>query len=73
MSEKKIAMKCDFRGCTEMVQWYRKYKGELLKLCTKHEACMARAHQGRSFDPKELNPDDWQYLIEKDEDDELEV
>jgi len=35
-------------------------------LCTKHEAYMARTHQGTSLDPRELNPDDWEYLIEKD-------
>jgi hypothetical protein len=66
MSKKKAPLKCDFVGCTEMVQWYRKYKGELLKLCTKHEAHMARQHQGHSLEPKDLTPDDWQYLIEKD-------
>ncbi len=27
--------KCDFKDCEEIAQWYRKRKGELLKLCTK--------------------------------------
>lgn len=66
MSERKKSLKCDFEGCQEMVQWFRKYKGELLKLCTKHEAYMARAHQGRSLESEDLNPSDWQYLEEKD-------
>ena len=71
LPEKKIVMRCDFIGCTEMAQWYRRYKGELLRLCTKHEAYMVRAHQGFSVESKDLTPDDRRYLIEKDEDDEL--
>jgi len=66
MPEKKTVLKCDFEGCQEMVQWFRRYKGELLKLCTKHEARMAREHQGRSLDSKDLDSDDWEYLREKD-------
>jgi hypothetical protein len=73
LPEKKKPLKCDFEGCQEMVQWYRRYKGKPLKLCTKHEARMAREHKGYSLDPRDLTPDDWQYLIEKDEDEELGV
>ena len=54
-----------------MAQWYRVWKGELLKLCTKHEAYMARRHLGKALDSSELDGEDWAYLEEKDEPIEL--
>jgi hypothetical protein len=33
----------DYEGCDDCAQWYREFKGELLKLCIKHEG--ARAFQ----------------------------
>lgn len=57
---------CDYEGCEEIAQWYREYKGELLKLCTKHEAYFARGHWSKSLDLSELNEDDLRYLEEKD-------
>ena len=53
---------CDFKECEEIAQWYRKRKRELLKLCTKHEAYLARQHYGGSLDLSELNEDDIRYL-----------
>jgi len=69
--KKKRFLKCDFRKCEEMAQWYRVWKGELLKLCTKHEAYMARRHLGKALDSSELDGEDWAYLEEKDEPIEL--
>ncbi|MGD0159437.1 MAG: hypothetical protein ABSB89_03985 [Candidatus Bathyarchaeia archaeon] len=66
LPENRKPLKCDFEECPEMVQWYRKYKGKLWKLCTKHEAFMARQHQGHSVDRDHLTPDDWRYLRQKD-------
>lgn len=53
---------CDFQGCNEIAQWYRKRKGRLIKVCTKHEARLAREHWGRRVDFSELNDDDIRYL-----------
>ena len=53
---------CDYKGCEENAQWYRKRKGKLLKLCTKHEGEFARKHWGRHVDFSELNEDDINYL-----------
>lgn len=66
MRKRKI-WKCDFKGCEEIAQWYREWKGELLKLCTKHEAYLARTHWGRHIEPSELDKNDVRYLEEKDE------
>lgn len=67
MSKRKTKiLKCDFKECNEIAQWYREWKGEL-KLCTKHEVYFARQHCGRSLDPSELDEDDLRYLEEKDE------
>jgi len=66
---KRKLRKCDHKGCEEIAEWYREYKGELLKLCTKHEAYFARGHWGKSLDPSELDEDDLRYLEEKDEKD----
>jgi len=60
--------KCDFKDCGEIAQWYRKRKGELLKLCTKHNVYLHKQHWGRHIDFSELDEDDTQYLLEKDED-----
>jgi len=58
---------CDFKGCDEIAQWYRRWKGDLFKLCTKHEAYFARNHYGRRVDLSELDADDIDYLWEKEE------
>lgn len=63
---------CDYKGCDEITQWYRIWKGELLKLCTKHEAYLAREHYGKHLDLSELNEDDMCYLEEKEERKEFE-
>ncbi len=62
---KKKIWTCDFEGCDEIAQWYRKQKGELLRLCTKHEAYLARKHWGKRLDTSELGEDDMRYLEEK--------
>jgi hypothetical protein len=65
--KKRKLWKCDFKDCSEPAQWYRLYKGELLKLCTKHEAYLARQHFGCHLEFHELDEDDLTYLEEKDE------
>lgn len=57
--------KCDFKDCEEIAQWYRYYKGELWKFCTKHETQFAKQHWGKRVDFSELDKDDIQYLQEK--------
>ena len=69
---KRKLWKCDFKGCEEIAQWYRKRKGELLKLCTKHEVYLASQHYGRSLDLSELDEDDIRYLERKEYKKELE-
>jgi len=68
--KKRNVWKCDFKGCEEIAQWYRKWKGDLFKLCTKHEAYLARKRYGRPLDPSELDEDDFRYLEEKEEEDD---
>jgi len=63
--------KCDFEDCNEFAQWYRVQKGQLVKLCTKHEAYLAKKHWGKHIDPSELDEDDIHYLEEKDYKEEL--
>jgi len=58
---------CDYKGCDEFAQWYRRFKGKLLTLCTKHEAEFARKPWGRSIDASKLNNDDIRYLETKEE------
>jgi len=62
---------CDFKGCDEIAQWYRKKKGKLFKLCTTHEAHLNRMHWGRRVDLSELNEDDIRYLERKERRKEL--
>lgn len=57
--------KCDVKGCEEIARRYREYKGELLKLCTKHEALFQEQHLGRHVDYLRLSEDDIRYLQEK--------
>jgi len=64
---KSSVWKCDFKGCEEIAQWYRWWKGDLFKLCSKHEAYFARQHWGKHLDISELDEDDIRYLEEKDE------
>jgi len=61
---------CDYKNCDEFAQWYRRFKGKLLTLCTKHEAEFARKHWGRSIDASELNNDDIRHLESKEEEKE---
>jgi hypothetical protein len=68
--EKRPLRRCDYKGCPEMVQWFRRYKGEILKLCTKHYAKMAKEHLGQSVEAKDLTSDDLEYLYEKDSEEE---
>lgn len=56
---------CDFEGCDEIAQWYRRSKGQILKLCTKHEALLSRKHWGRSVDYTELTEADMDRLRTK--------
>ena len=56
---------CDYEGCGEIAQWHRRWKGELFKLCTKHEAYFARKHWGRRVDESQLDEDDIRYLERK--------
>jgi hypothetical protein len=56
---------CDFKNCCEIATWYRRWKGDLLKLCTKHEAYMRGKHYGRSVNESELDREDMAYLFEK--------
>lgn len=49
---------CDFEGCTEIAQWYRKSKGQIIKVCKKHEARLAKEHWGRRVDYTELDMED---------------
>ena len=58
---------CDFAKCDEIAQWYRIWKGELLKLCTKHEAYLGRERYGKHLNLSELDEDDIHYLEEKEE------
>lgn len=62
---------CDFKGCNDFAQWCRKRNGNLLTLCTKHEADLARRHWGRRIDASELNEDDIRYLEGKERRKEL--
>ena len=64
MTKRKM-WKCDFEDCEEIAQWYRKYKGKLVKLCTKHETHLSKQHYGRRVDFSELTKDDIDYLEEK--------
>jgi hypothetical protein len=57
--------KCDFKDCEEIAQWYRICKGELVKVCTKHETQLAKQHYGKRVDFSELDEDDIQYLQRK--------
>jgi hypothetical protein len=57
--------KCDVKGCEEIAQRYREYKGDLFKLCTKHEASFENEHMGRRVGFLELDEDDIRYLEEK--------
>ena len=61
---------CDYKNCDEFAQWYRRFKGKLLTLCTKHEVEFARKPWGRSIDASELNDDDIRYLERKEEEKE---
>jgi hypothetical protein len=56
---------CDFEGCNELAQWYRKSKGQIVKLCTKHEALLARQHWGKRVDYSELSEEDMRRLKKK--------
>lgn len=67
MHAKRKLLKCDFEGCNDLAQWYREFKGNLVKLCTKHEAHFSRKRWGRHVDLSELDEDDLRYLEEKDE------
>jgi hypothetical protein len=57
--------KCDVKGCEEIARRYRLYKGDLFKLCTKHEASFENEHMGRRVGFLELDEDDIRYLEEK--------
>lgn len=46
MSGKKAMWTCDFKGCNDVAQWLREFNGQLLNLCTKHEAYLANKHLG---------------------------
>ena len=59
-------LRCDFKGCNEIAQWYREWKGDLLKLCTTHEVYFAKNHWGRNIELSKLDEDDLRYLEEKD-------
>jgi len=63
---------CDFAKCDEIAQWYRIWKGELLKLCTKHEAYLGRERFGKHLNLSDLDEDDIHYLEEKEERKEFE-
>jgi len=65
------AWTCDFIGCNEIAQWYRRRKGRLVKLCTKHEVHLAREHWGKRLDETELNEYDMSYLEAKERRKEL--
>jgi hypothetical protein len=54
--------KCDFEDCEEVAQWYRRGKGRLVKLCTKHEVYLSKQHWGKRVDFSELNEEDIRYL-----------
>jgi hypothetical protein len=56
---------CDFEGCKEIAQWYRRSKGQIFKLCTKHEAILAKQHWGRRVDYSVLCEDDMRRLRTK--------
>jgi hypothetical protein len=56
---------CDFNGCDELAQWYRRSKGQIVKLCTKHEALLARQHWGKRVDYSELSEEDMRRLKTK--------
>ena len=56
---------CDYKGCEEIAQWYRKWKGELLTLCTTHEGYFGRKHWGKHLDVTKLDEDDIRYLERK--------
>ena len=60
--------KCDFGGCDEIAQWYRVKKNDLVKLCTKHEAYLARQRWGKSIPESKLDERDIRYLQNKDRD-----
>lgn len=57
--------KCDFEDCEEIAQWYRKRKGQLVKLCTKHEAYLSKEHWGKRVDFSELDENNISYLERK--------
>lgn len=65
MSDLRRLWTCDWKDCNEIAQFYREYKGELLKLCTKHEVQSAKQHLGKHVD--NLSQDDIQYLQSKEE------
>jgi len=56
---------CDFKGCGELAQWYRRSKGQIVKLCTKHKAYLARQRWGKRVDHSELSEDDMRRLKTK--------
>lgn len=58
--------KCDFEKCGDIALWIRKWKGQLFRLCTKHEAYFQRNHWGRHVDELELTEDDFCYFERKD-------
>ena len=57
--------KCDFEDCEEFAQWYRRKKGKIVKLCTKHEVQLAKEHWGRRVDFSELTHNDIRYFNKK--------
>ena len=64
MAKRKM-WKCDFEDCEEIAQWYRRYKGKLVKLCTKNETQLSKQHYGRRVDFSALNKNDIDYLQKK--------
>ena len=62
---------CDFKGCDEIAQWYRRRKGSIFKLCTKHEAHLDRERWKR-LDESRLTNEDIRRLEAKERRKELE-
>jgi hypothetical protein len=69
--EKRKLWKCDFKDCDEIGQWYRECKGEIVKLCTRHETILAKQHWGRRVDFLDLDEDNIRYLQGKEYHSEL--
>jgi hypothetical protein len=64
--DKRKTWKCDFKNCSEIAEYYRLVKGNPVKVCLHHEVHMRKQRIGKHIEYFQLNPDDIQYLIEKD-------